>query len=359
MASQNYSSWNRNLDGTAAALNIATRNLSVFVNLELNMPGPKMGPRPPDFDEELVRKAPTFQKWLQLLPGETLTYACRQFVKGGVEDEERLMRRIMIARRNNLKDHAVLKRARAAEAEKRGAIPITGTGIDGSKPGATLESMEESSPVGMTESPIRPLSPSNPSGTKRRRVAGSFQPTDEEILREMDVPAVEATRSYRKWLALPEGGEFTYNHCYVKGAPGHDWLLKKSIWRRMRYRRENQNKVEMMKSEVGECNWPEYKTRMMSHYPPKKTEVGTKLTEVEEESVSRAVAAAAASVEVGTFEPGIDADAVAALGADDPIVSSALDAAAQLAASAVGVEAPSSPVGLGGHIQDSDVEIIV
>ena len=81
-------------------------------------PGPKMKDRPPDFDEELVRKAPTFIKWQALQDGEPLTYACRTFVKGNANDEERLMRRIMIARRNNLKDHSVLKKARALEADR-------------------------------------------------------------------------------------------------------------------------------------------------------------------------------------------------------------------------------------------------
>ena len=45
-----------------------------------------MGPRPPDFDEDLVRQAPTFQKWAALAPGETLRYACRDFVKKGHSD---------------------------------------------------------------------------------------------------------------------------------------------------------------------------------------------------------------------------------------------------------------------------------
>lgn len=76
------------------------------------MPGPKMGPRPRDFDEELVRRSPTFRKWENLMPGAKLRYACREFVKGQGDDEERLMRRIMIARRNNVRDHQALKWAR-------------------------------------------------------------------------------------------------------------------------------------------------------------------------------------------------------------------------------------------------------
>ena len=78
------------------------------------MPGPKMGPRPPDFNEEVVRQAPTFLKWQALREGEKLRYACRDFIKGKKDDEERLMRRIMIARRNNLRDHELLKKARTA-----------------------------------------------------------------------------------------------------------------------------------------------------------------------------------------------------------------------------------------------------
>jgi hypothetical protein len=71
--------------------------------------------------------------------------------------------------------------------------------------------------------------------------------SDAEVAKEMDVPAVEATRSYRCWLALPEGGEFVYNQKYIKGRDGHDWLLRKNIWRRMRYRRENKKMVEHMR----------------------------------------------------------------------------------------------------------------
>mmetsp|Transcript_25709 Transcript_25709/g.38482 ORF Transcript_25709/g.38482 Transcript_25709/m.38482 type:complete len:161 (+) Transcript_25709:154-636(+) len=77
------------------------------------MPGPKMGARPADFDEKLVRESPTFKKWERLTDGYKLRYACRDFIKGHGDDEERLMRRIMIARRNNLRDHEILKQARA------------------------------------------------------------------------------------------------------------------------------------------------------------------------------------------------------------------------------------------------------
>mmetsp|Transcript_10669 Transcript_10669/g.17964 ORF Transcript_10669/g.17964 Transcript_10669/m.17964 type:complete len:80 (+) Transcript_10669:72-311(+) len=46
------------------------------------MPGPKMGPRPADFDEAVIRQSPTFVKWESLENGAKLRYACRDFVKG-------------------------------------------------------------------------------------------------------------------------------------------------------------------------------------------------------------------------------------------------------------------------------------
>merc|ERR1719276_589827 len=73
--------------------------------------------------------------------------------------------------------------------------------------------------------------------------------TDEEVRQEMDEPAVEATRSYKSWIKLEEGKEFTYNQRYCKGKEGHDWLLKKNIWRRMRYRRENKKMVDKLRHE--------------------------------------------------------------------------------------------------------------
>ena len=184
------------------------------------MPGPKMGPRPNDFDEDLVRQAPTFQRWQKMLVGQKLRYACRDFVKGHGDDEERLMRRIMIARRNNLRDHAILKRARAQ----------TGTPIK------EKSSDEESLP--------------KPPPPKKKRVI-SYALTDDEVMREMDVSSVERTRSFKSWAALEEGQTFTYNQTYVKGKEGHDWLLKKNIWRRMRYRRENKKMVEKLKGPEG------------------------------------------------------------------------------------------------------------
>jgi len=128
------------------------------------MPGPKMGPRPPDFDEHIIRQSPTFLKWLQLAPGETLRYACRDFCKGYGQDEERLMRRIMIARRNNVRDHEQLKRARKQTRAQEGDDRL------------------------------------------RRRTVNAF--SDEQVEEEMDAAAVEATRSYRTWMELPNGHEF-------------------------------------------------------------------------------------------------------------------------------------------------------
>ena len=181
------------------------------------MPGPKMGPRPRDFDENLVRQAPTFIRWQKLQVGQKLRYACRDFVKGHGEDEERLMRRIMIARRNNLRDHEILKRARAQ------------TGYNGNKPIKIKVPEVESAPL-----------------PKKKR-GHNYVMTDDEVVREMDVPAVEGTRSYKVWLGLDDGQTFTYNQTYVKGKEGHDWLLKKNIWRRMRYRRENKKMVDKLR----------------------------------------------------------------------------------------------------------------
>jgi hypothetical protein len=169
-----------------------------------------MGPRPPDFDEDSIRQSPTFVKWMGLHPGQTLRYACRDFIKDYGEDEERLMRRIMIARRNNKRDHETLKRARRA-----------------TQSGAATKSEADEPP------------------TKRRR-SSQVTLTDAQAEKEMDVAAVEATRSYRAWAALQDGQEFVYNQKYIKGSEGHDWLLRKHIWRRMRYRRENKKMVERM-----------------------------------------------------------------------------------------------------------------
>lgn len=292
-----------------------------------------MGPRPEDFNEELVRRSPTFKTWEKLAPGKSLKYACREFIKGEPDDEERLMRRIMIARRNNLKDHAVIKKMRAAEASSRGVDVTELKKRRKVKRGMSKEEQEENVH-------LPPLPPSNPSGTMPRRVAGTIQPSDQEILDEMDVPAVEATRSYKKWEALPDGEKFVYNQTYEKGQKDHDWLLRKNIWRRMRYRRENKAKVERMRlsrwgdEEIVAAEVPALPP--MGSYKPNeestsrqeeaKTE-DTTATGQGEDYVAAAAAAAAVAVADSIAHPDIDADAVAAL--VDP---QALDAAAQLAA---------------------------
>lgn len=178
-----------------------------------------MGSRPSDFDEELVKKSPTFIRWQKLVDGQSLRYACRDFIKGRGDDEERLMRRIMIARRNNLRDHAILKRARSHR-----------------------ECNTKNSRKTKCKKEIIPV-------PSKKRQGNTFVMTDEEVRNEMDVPAVEATRSFRAWLELEDGEDFTYNQKYIKGKPGHEWLLRKNIWRRMRYRRENKKIVQKMKGE--------------------------------------------------------------------------------------------------------------
>lgn len=292
-----------------------------------------MGPRPDDFNEELVRKAPTFITWENLASGEKLIYSCRKFIKGNADDEERLMRRIMIARRNNLKDHAAIKQMRAAEANSRG-VDVSELKKRRKVKGDTSK-MEQEEIV-----QLPPIPPSNPSGTKPRRIAGTIQPSDQEILEEMDVPGVEATRSYKKWQAMPDGEKFVYNQTYEKGKKDHDWLLRKNIWRRMRYRRENKAKVDRMHPvKVGNEDTivavdvptlPQVNLKSTEESTPAQEEAklgDTIATREGEDYVAAAAAAAAVAVADSLAPPDIDADAVAAL--VDP---QALDAAAQLAA---------------------------
>lgn len=184
-----------------------------------------MGPRPADFDEDLVRSSPTYIRWEKLAPGEKLRYACREFTKGHGDDDERLMRRIMIARRNNLRDHEILKKARASVAG------VPGGSVGGKRKSNKGDFSDAQSP-------------------KKNRTC-TYSMNDDEIRREMDVDAVERTRSYKKWLRLQDGQEFTYNQKYIKGRDNHDWLLKKNIWRRMRYRRENKKILSQMKYITG------------------------------------------------------------------------------------------------------------
>ena len=248
------------------------------------MPGPKMGPRPADFDESHIRQSPTYHKWARLGVGEKLRYACREFIKGHGDDEERLMRRIMIARRNNLRDHETLKRARNRQ-HQREPIPQhseTSLMIKEEDTNALVYTQDTSATAGRlhgstgahidpSSTPLNVTSATNSgldcngdhliictestsSNGRKRRPASMF--SDAQVATEMDVQAVEATRSYRTWLALPNGSEFLYNQKYIKGRDGHDWLLRKNIWRRMRYRRENKKMVERMKQQSSTFNAP-------------------------------------------------------------------------------------------------------
>jgi hypothetical protein len=136
-----------------------------------------MGPRPADFNESLVRQSPTFVKWERLPVGALLRYACREFIKGRGDDEERLMRRIMIARRNNIRDHETLKEARQEE-------DVVGEG-----PHPDTLNVDTAART-----------------VKTRRPPHTF--SDAQVEKEMDVLAVVKTRSYRTWMILPEGSSF-------------------------------------------------------------------------------------------------------------------------------------------------------
>lgn len=231
-----------------------------------------MGPRPADFDESVVRQSPTFHKWLSLKVGERLRYACRDFIKGHGDDEERLMRRIMIARRNNLRDHDALKRARAVVVVAAAAAAAAVTTSTSTTEAATTTTTTNTSIAEEVGNEIQPTAattttsdgdaetPNPPPATttttpittpdqgvkrsKRRKTSANG--SEDQIIQEMDVAAVEATRSYKTWQALEDGKEFVYNQKYVKGKESHDWLLRKNIWRRMRYRRENKKMVEAL-----------------------------------------------------------------------------------------------------------------
>ncbi len=227
------------------------------------MPGPRMGARPHDFDEKLVRESPTFKKWEKLPEGANLRYACRDFIKGHGEDEERLMRRIMIARRNNLRDHEILKQARA-QLEQEEMQRKRSSSTSGSTGGGENKDDEGNGESGNNANQstngegekVPSILLSSSGRTKRRRCATAHSMTDEELRSEMDVPAIEATRSYKAWVALPLGKEFTYNQKYIKGREGHDWLLRKNIWRRMRYRRQNKVIVDKLKHDIVNENHP-------------------------------------------------------------------------------------------------------
>lgn len=212
--------------------------------------GPRMGKRPQDFDEELVKQAPTFKKWLELEVGESLRYACRYFTKGNGDDEERLMRRIMIARRNNVKEHKMLKTARSAMKDRIQEIQKRKISSQSTTTATTTTSTKENAALVKTND----LS----TITKRKRAliencAGPAVMSDLEVMEEMDVEAVENTPSFQTWRGLMDGIPFTYSQTFIKGKAGHEWLLKKSIWRKMRYRRENKRLVtEMQKQKQAE-----------------------------------------------------------------------------------------------------------
>jgi hypothetical protein len=232
-----------------------------------------MGARPHDFDEEVIKQSPTFLRWASMPDGAKLKYACREFVKGSGDDEERLMRRIMIARRNNLKDHDKLKKARIITA----AAP----------------------------------------GNKKRKVGLSSGLTDPQVAKEMDVPAVEGTRSYKTWMALEDGAAFIYNQKYIKGKEGQDWLLKKNIWRRMRYRRDNKKLV----NSVIKGDTEDMAAGIVDHV------LEVKPPEFNQQVVDAAVAAAEQYVKEEVHNP-----------LEDQATDAALDAAAKLAAGALSEE---------------------
>jgi len=241
-----------------------------------------MGPRPIDFDEDLVRRSPTFLKWETLAEGAKLRYACREFSKGRGKDEERLMRRIMIARRNNVRDHETLKKARGFQSMPSSSTPSgdplqsqpfkaeenrdnrkrklqEGANDGSSKKGKGMGDEEGKRAgdniINSVASKPRDLSPQEqkekpPSQCPNRRATTLI--SNEVIGIDMDVDAVIATRSYRTWVDLADGAELIYNQKYIKGAKDHDWLLRKNIWRRMRYRRENKQLVkDMIRKERG------------------------------------------------------------------------------------------------------------
>lgn len=211
-----------------------------------SMPGPKMGSRPSDFDERVVRMAPTFKKWSALEEGQKLRYACRDFIKGKGNDEERLMRRIMIARRNNLRDHELLKKARNRSSNTNGNADIA----TDSKPTEKIQEPPDENTNNKHKAESVNGGLLGPLIRKRPKTTNGM--TDLQVKLEMDELAVESTRSYKAWLTLGEGVEFTYNQTYVRGKEGHDWLLKKNIWRRMRYRRQNKQMIDKMKGKLQE-----------------------------------------------------------------------------------------------------------
>ena len=68
------------------------------------------------------------------------------------------------------------------------------------------------------------------------------------VMTGIDYDAVMSTRSFRKWSTLPFGSEFTYNQNFTKGQAGHEELLIRNIWRRMKYRRENRELIQQFEA---------------------------------------------------------------------------------------------------------------
>lgn len=323
-----------------------------------------MGARPADFDERIVRMAPTFKKWLSLNDGEKLRYACRDFIKGNGNDQERLMRRIMIARRNNLRDHELLKKARSRVQSVQSILPTGPTtdvaALATAAAAAAVTISDNKRPPAETKELAQDLVTGNDDkqesnsdqthlGSKlketialggllgpliRKRPKTTNGMTDLQVKLEMDELAVESTRSYKAWVTLEDGAEFTYNQTYIKGKEGHDWLLKKNIWRRMRYRRQNKKMVETLKDTCGDIKVERVAS---SNINPKQTlnylQDNSKIEIEEEEEVSGSNEAHSSN-QTETDSSAMDAAAAAAASAGTPIdlVNNAIVEAAVAAA---------------------------
>ena len=187
----------------------------------------------------------------------------------------------MIARRNNVKDHEVLKKARRRQQEKRKVTvkksrihqassyfssapilsdtnPIHIPSLDSSDCGAPVLAVELSSfddSNEFFETKLEEIESSTP----------KLKVEDLNIPIEIDYEAVLATRSYRKWSSLPEGAEFTYNQRFIKGQHGHEELLIKNIWRRMKYRRDNKDLVMQFKNEGDPEYYTDYEDGRLIH----------------------------------------------------------------------------------------------
>lgn len=314
-----------------------------------------MGKRPADFDEEGIRKARTFQKWLTLKDGETLKYACRIFQKGNENDEERLMRRIMIARRNNVRDHEILKKAREVVVKEKDEYTLDTTSSPYPADSVAIASIPRSMAARVNRDDDDDLNgdislsdkmmTTKPITIHKKPKKGSSSTSAEE---RMDEAAVKATRSYRAWLELEDGEEFSYNQKYIKGKEGHDFLLKKNIWRRMRYRRENKKIVEKLKGK------PELVSRLMPTKSKKSVAIQKKASSPRSQPQPKQRVTSSKKVAQGITSANIETQS--SLELVDPIMNNlvatmppldavalefdgaALDAAYQLAAATANVE---------------------